>query len=101
MFARHPQLGWTVWGDESNEDIVPRGKVHKGYEGGVILPPLNVNVSVPEPVAIEIGHEMRRRYENGASIRGLSEEAGYSIQRVRALLELAETQFRPRGRPVT
>ncbi|MEC5185288.1 N6-adenosine-specific RNA methylase IME4 [Cryobacterium sp. MP_3.1] len=26
LFARYPQEGWTVWGDESAEEIVPRGK---------------------------------------------------------------------------
>jgi N6-adenosine-specific RNA methylase IME4 len=40
LFARHPQPNWTVWGDESDEELVPRGKVHKGYAGGAILPEL-------------------------------------------------------------
>ena len=34
MFARHPREGWTLWGDESDEEVTPRGKVHKGYAGG-------------------------------------------------------------------
>lgn len=99
MFARHPQDGWTVWGDEATEEVVPRGRVHKGYEGGAILPPLQSNAIVPEAVALEIGREVRQRYEDGESIRDLAEDTGYSIQRVRSLLNLAEAQIRPRGRP--
>jgi len=99
MFARHPQDGWTVWGDEAADDVAPRGKVHKGYEGGAILPPLQANETVPEAVALEIGHEVKLRYEAGESIRDLAEETGYSIQRVRSFLNLAETRMRPRGRP--
>lgn len=30
MFARYPQPGWVVWGDEAS-DAAPRGKVHPGY----------------------------------------------------------------------
>ncbi|WP_443069227.1 helix-turn-helix domain-containing protein [Sulfitobacter sp. HI0054] len=73
--------------------------MHKGYEGGVILPPLHSNETVPEAVALEIGQEVRLRYEGGESIRDLAEDTGYSIQRVRSFLNLAETQMRPRGRP--
>ncbi len=31
MFARYPREGWTAWGNEAAEDIVPRGRQHKGY----------------------------------------------------------------------
>lgn len=34
LFARYPQPGWTVWGDEASSDVVPRGRQHKGYGGG-------------------------------------------------------------------
>ena len=34
LFARHPRSGWTVWGDEVDQDIQPRGKTHRGYSGG-------------------------------------------------------------------
>ena len=99
MFARHPQNGWIAWGDESSEAVTPRGKVHKGYQGGEILPPLKTHEHVSEPIATAIGREIRLRYENGASIRDIAEETGYSIQRVRSLLNLAEAAMRPRGRP--
>lgn len=99
MFARHPQKGWVVWGDEAADDVTPRGRVHKGYAGGEILPQLQSNEQIPETVASAIGHRIRSRYEAGASIREIAEDAGYSIQRVRSLLNLAETPLRPRGRP--
>jgi N6-adenosine-specific RNA methylase IME4 len=31
LFARYPQLGWNVWGNESSEDIVPRGRRYPAY----------------------------------------------------------------------
>lgn len=99
MFARHPQIGWSVWGDEADEEVTPRGKVHRGYGGGEILPPLQSNEHVPEAIAVAISKEIRLRYENGASIRTIAEGSGYSIQRVRSLLDMAETPLRPRGRP--
>lgn len=99
LFARHPQAGWTVWGDESADDVAPRGKVHKGYAGGEMLPPLHANEQVPEPISVAISREIRARYEDGDSIRDIAQEAGYSIQRVRSLLNLADTTLRPRGRP--
>lgn len=100
MFARYPQEGWTAWGDEASGETVPRGKTHKGYTGGQILPPLHANEQLPEPIALAIGREIREQYENGASIRDLANETGYSIQRVRSFLNIVETPLRPRGRPV-
>ena len=48
LFARHARPGWTVWGDESSDDVTPRGAVHKGYEGGAILPPcFPMNILLP------------------------------------------------------
>lgn len=31
LFARYPWPGWSVWGDEAGVDVVPRGRVHRGY----------------------------------------------------------------------
>lgn len=105
MFARHPQKGWSVWGDEAPEEITPRGKVHKGYRGGEIeieeLPPLKQNEHLPDTISAAIGQQIRLLYEGGASIRDIAEGAGYSIQRVRSLLELSDTPLRRRGRPTT
>ncbi|MEX0832944.1 MAG: MT-A70 family methyltransferase [Actinomycetota bacterium] len=31
LFARYPQPGWAVWGDEADPGVEPRGQRHKGY----------------------------------------------------------------------
>ncbi|MCB0918297.1 MAG: S-adenosylmethionine-binding protein [Actinobacteria bacterium] len=31
MFARYPQPGWSVWGNEADEDVTPRGKQYAAY----------------------------------------------------------------------
>jgi N6-adenosine-specific RNA methylase IME4 len=98
LFARHAKPGWTVWGDESTDDTVPRGVVHKGYEGGQILPPLLPHEHVDRGRAEAMGERLRALYQAGSSVRQLAEEAGYSIQRVRSLLQGAETPMRRRGR---
>lgn len=33
LFARYPQPGWTAWGNEAAEDIVPQGKRYAQYGG--------------------------------------------------------------------
>lgn len=98
LFARHPQSGWTSWGDEAAEDQEPRGKAHKGYTGGPILPELRTNQHIGDEHALLIGREVRSRYEQGASIRAIAEDTGYSIQRVRSLLNIADATLRARGR---
>jgi N6-adenosine-specific RNA methylase IME4 len=32
LFARYPQPGWTVWGDEASEHVVPRGRQYPTYK---------------------------------------------------------------------
>lgn len=98
LFARHPHPNWTVWGDESAEDLVPRGRVHKGYEGGIILPELRDHEHLSEDTAVALSVELKRLYEAGDSVRQIAEDSGYSIQRVRSLLQAAGTTMRPRGR---
>jgi N6-adenosine-specific RNA methylase IME4 len=34
LFARYPQPGWQAWGNESAEDVVPRGRPQAKYRGG-------------------------------------------------------------------
>ncbi|MEK7616774.1 MAG: MT-A70 family methyltransferase [Patescibacteria group bacterium] len=34
LFARYRKEGWQVWGNESNENIIPRGKQYPLYRGG-------------------------------------------------------------------
>jgi N6-adenosine-specific RNA methylase IME4 len=98
LFARHARPGWVVWGDESSDEIIPRGMVYKGYEGGPILPPLIPNEHITKERAEALGIKLRALYRNGRSVRQLADDTGYSIQRVRALLKSAETPMRPRGR---
>ena len=31
LFARYPRSGWSVWGDESAENVTPRGRQHPAY----------------------------------------------------------------------
>lgn len=98
LFARYPRSGWTVWGDEAAANLAPRGRVHKGYTGGAIMPEIRPNEHIDEHLADAIGQELRKRYEKGGSIRQLAEETGYSIQRVRAALNHSGVVLRPRGR---
>lgn len=101
MFARYPRPGWSVWGDESSENIVPKGTVHRGYQGGPILPELRPYDRLDEDHTKEIGNTLKSRYENGESVRDLAADTGYSISRIRALLEAVGTELRPRGRGQT
>lgn len=98
LFARHPHDGWTAWGDEASEEVQPRGQTHKGYEGGVILPTLLPNERLSQDRVTAIGDRLRGLYQDGRSVRQLAQDTGYSIQRVRSLLQAAETSMRPRGR---
>jgi N6-adenosine-specific RNA methylase IME4 len=38
MFARYPRTGWYVWGNESDGQVQPRGRQHKMYRGGDLMP---------------------------------------------------------------
>jgi N6-adenosine-specific RNA methylase IME4 len=101
LFARHPQPGWSAWGDEAAQDVEPRGKVHPGYAGGAIeIPQLQMHMRLDDQTADQVAGELRRRYETGHSIRDLSLETGYSIGRVRSLLHRADTEIRGRGSQV-
>jgi N6-adenosine-specific RNA methylase IME4 len=33
MFARYPREGWTVWGDEADPGVTPRGRQYPIYGG--------------------------------------------------------------------
>lgn len=99
MFARHPREGWSVWGDESAEDIVPRGKTYRGYAGGPLLvPALKPHERLAPENQVTIGNRLRAEYEAGASIRDISNQTGYSITRVRALLSGVGVEFREAGK---
>lgn len=98
MFARHPQDGWTVWGDESADHVAPRGKAHRGYAGGPIERLVEPGIHLPLDVQADLGVKLRAAYESGVSIRQLAEDHRISIGRVRTLLAAAGTELRGRGR---
>lgn len=98
MFSRHARDGWTLWGDEADEELEPRGKAHRGYGGGKIEAPTVARYErLDGEVAEALGTQLRTFYESGLSIRDLQKTTGYSIQRVRGLLERAGADLRPRG----
>ncbi|WP_168700897.1 MT-A70 family methyltransferase [Gordonia paraffinivorans] len=101
MFARYPRPGWTVWGNESDEAIEPKGRSHKGYTGGAIetFPSLEPNERLSPWLAHRLGRILAEEYNAGASIDQLAEESGYSIQRIRTLLAQNGVELRGRGRP--
>jgi N6-adenosine-specific RNA methylase IME4 len=100
MFARHPQRGWDVWGDESAVDVAPRGKAHRGYAGGPIEGPMvEPGIHLPAEVQADLGSKLRAAYEGGASIRQIAADHCISIGRARSLLVAAGTPLRARGRP--
>jgi hypothetical protein len=59
------------------------------------------NEHLEQKRAEAMGKKLRSRYQQGESVRDLSESTGYSIQRIRALLKAANTPMRPRGRSVS
>jgi len=61
------------------------------------LPALKRNHRLTGSERERISSLLAREYAKGKSIRDLSTEAGYSIDRVRALLLEAGVEFRPRG----
>ncbi len=102
LFARYRRPGWHVWGDESGDEVTPRGIVHKGYAGG----PLEVTFMEPhQRLASDVEQDLiarvASRYRQGASIRQISAETSFSISRVRRLLELSGEPLRPRGAKIS
>lgn len=105
MFARRAQPGWHAFGDEASDEIEPRGREQRGYGGGDIertwqpdeAPRLAPHQRLDGAVADELAKLVRAFYEAGQSIRDIAEATGYSIQRVRSLLQHAGADLRPRG----
>lgn len=87
LFARNARPQWTGWGDEAGTDVEPRGRTHRGYEGGPLLRDTLDAATVSEA------------YAAGRSIREISETTGLSIRRVRQSLTETGTPLRGRGRP--
>lgn len=101
LFARYAQPGWSVWGNEADDDVCPQGKTYKGYSGGEVLqfPPLEPNERMSSWLSDRVARILVEEYEAGTSVQRLAESSGYSISRVRALLSRGGAEFRRRGRP--
>lgn len=101
MFARYARPGWSAWGNEADAAVEPKGQTHKGYAGGAIeaLPALQPNERLSPWLTDRLARIMAEEYAAGASIDQLSQESGYSIQRVRGLLKAGGAQLRRPGRP--
>lgn len=101
MFARYARPGWSAWGNESAEDVEPKGKAHRGYEGGKIeeFPSLEPNERMSGWLSDRVARILVDEYEAGASVQQLADSSGYSITRIRALLVKGGAEFRGRGRP--
>jgi N6-adenosine-specific RNA methylase IME4 len=101
LFARYPREGWTVWGDEADANVTPRGKAHRGYAGGPILTPVLAPHERLKPgTQRAVGQRLKTEYEAGQSIRDLAAQTGYSISRVRTLLRSVDVVFRDRGKHI-
>ncbi|MGP5080518.1 MT-A70 family methyltransferase [Corynebacterium variabile] len=103
MFARYPHPGWTAWGDESGEDVTPKGEVHKGYAGGAIerkidAPYVEPHQRLKPEDESALVKQVGELYNTGASIRDLVDATGLTIARVRRLLDLSGVPLRPRGK---
>lgn len=100
MFARYAQEGWTAWGDESDDEVTPRGDAHRGYAGGELerLPHLDPHVRIPDELASRMASLLREQYDAGQSIRQIATATDFSITRVRTLLEMSGAELRSRGR---
>lgn len=101
MFARYARPGWSVWGNESDDEIDPQGKAQRGYGGGEIarLPILEPNERMSEWLSERVSQIMADEYSRGTSVQLLAKQSGYSIQRVRTLLAKSGVPLRGRGRP--
>lgn len=101
MFARYARPGWTVWGNESSDEVTPQGRPQRGYSGGEIqyLPMMEPNERMSQWLADRVAGVLAQEYEAGASVQQLAERSGYSVSRVRSLLSRGGVSLRGRGRP--
>ena len=96
MFARYARPGWSVWGNESDEEITPQGKAQRGYAGGDIdpLPDLDPNEQMSDWLSDRVARILADEYAKGASVQQISTQSGYSTARVRSLLTRAGVELR-------
>ncbi|HEU0086250.1 MAG TPA: helix-turn-helix domain-containing protein [Pseudonocardiaceae bacterium] len=61
------------------------------------VPDLRRGQRLPDAERAKLGRQLVKRYEAGLSVREICAETGYSIGRVRRLLQEGGVEFRPRG----
>ena len=98
MFARYAQPGWSVWGNESDEETTPQGKAQRGYAGGDIDSPpyLELNEQMSDWLSDRVARIVADEYAKGVSVRQISTQSGYSTARVQSLLAKAGAEPRER-----
>ena len=96
MFARYARPGWSVWGNESDEEITPQGQAQRGYAGGNIdpLPDLELNEQMSDWLSDRVARILADEYAKGASVQQISTRSGYSTTWVRSLLTRAGVELR-------
>ena len=100
MFARYARPGWAAWGNESDEEIEPKGKVHRGYGGGAIdVPKVQPHQRLAPGLADRIADVLREEYESGKGIKELADDSDLTEARVRTLLLRSGAKLRSPGRP--
>lgn len=96
MFARYPQPGWAAWGQESNPEVMPRGKQYAMYRGAD-EPPAPQRKRLRGADRTAQASKLAKGYMRGRSVRELSDASGLSIGLTRTLLTEAGVEFRRRG----
>ena len=100
MFARYARPGWAAWGNESDEEIEPKGKVHRGYGGGTIdVPKVQPHQRLAPGLADRIANVLREEYESGKGIKEIADDSDLTEARVRTLLLRSGAKLRSPGRP--
>lgn len=101
MFARYGRPGWTAWGNEAAEEIVPQGKTHRAYQGGSLdtVPFMEPNERMSDWLSSRVARILAEEYRAGASVQQLVTDTGYSVSRVRTLLAREGVELRRPGRP--
>jgi len=96
MFARYARPGWSVWGNESDEEVAPQGKAQRGYAGGDIdsLPDVELNEQMSDWLSDRVARILADEYAKGVSVQQISTQSGYSITRVQSLLSRAGVELR-------
>jgi hypothetical protein len=101
MFARYRREGWSAWGNESDDEVAPKGQAHRGYAGGAreTVPFMEPHERMSAWLSDRVGRILADEYRAGASMQQLVDDTGYSNSRIRALLREQGVDFRKQGRP--